>query len=261
VKFSFKSFAVGFGCAALSFGAVTFANAAGNGILKACANKKTGSMRYISKGSCKKTETSLSWNQMGLQGLPGATGIAGTDGTAGTKGDTGTAGINGDNGLDGKALQVVDATGKQVGLVVGGAEVAPRFLTLIDGRLWYLDSTRYWVQGSGYAGGLYYSDAACTMRLGIISSLAPPSSQLTFGNFENVDVPGDENTVYIASDIYAQKIDGIKPVFKGSTGGSCISQTLRQLQDDELSIATQGFVNLQRVVAPTYTAPLTVVAR
>ena len=67
-----------------------------------CANKKTGVMRYISKGSCnKKTETLLSWNQMGPQGLSGS---AGTNGTAGAKGDTGaagTAGAKGDIGAGG----------------------------------------------------------------------------------------------------------------------------------------------------------------
>jgi hypothetical protein len=101
MKFSFKSFAIGFACAALSLGAVTYANAAGNGTLKACANKTTGVMRYISKGSCKKTETSLSWNQIGPTGLPGAAGTNGTDGAAGTKGDTGAAGTKGDTGAAG----------------------------------------------------------------------------------------------------------------------------------------------------------------
>ena len=98
MKFSFKSFATGFACAALSLGAVTYANAAGDKTLKACANKTTGVMRYISKGSCKKTETSLSWNQMGPTGLSGS---AGTNGTAGAKGDNGAAGAKGDTGAKG----------------------------------------------------------------------------------------------------------------------------------------------------------------
>ncbi len=106
MKFSFRSFAIGFGCAALSLGAVTYAYAAGDSTLKACANKTTGVMRYISKGSCKKTETSLSWNQIGPSGMSGAAGANGTDGAkgdtgaagaTGTKGDTGPAGIKGDN--------------------------------------------------------------------------------------------------------------------------------------------------------------------
>ena len=92
------AFTLGVVVTTVSVGAVSFANATGNGTLKACANKTTGVMRYISKGSCKKTETSLSWNQMGQQGLPGA---AGTNGTAGAKGDTGAAGTNGDTGAAG----------------------------------------------------------------------------------------------------------------------------------------------------------------
>ena len=71
------AFTFGVVITAVSVGAVTFANAAGDATLKACANKTTGAMRYLSKGSCKKTETSLSWSQMGPQGLPGATGATG----------------------------------------------------------------------------------------------------------------------------------------------------------------------------------------
>ena len=72
------AFTLGVVITAVSVGAVSFVNAAGNGTLKACANKTSGAMRYISKGSCKKTETSLSWNQMGPQGLPGSAGTAGS---------------------------------------------------------------------------------------------------------------------------------------------------------------------------------------
>ena len=123
MKFSFKSFVIGFACAALSLGAVTYANAAGDKTLKACANKKTGVMRYISKGSCnKKTETSLSWNQMGPQGL------AGTPGAAGAKGDNGLPGANGLNsavkitesricGDDGATLCAVGIRGPGGGLI------------------------------------------------------------------------------------------------------------------------------------------------
>ena len=125
MKFSFKSFAIGFGCAALSLGAVTYANAAGDATLKACADKKTGIMRYISKGSCKKTETPLTWNQMGIQGTVGATGAAGARGETGTpgakgdpgatgttwaKGDVGTKGDTGAAGSSFAALSVCDGS-------------------------------------------------------------------------------------------------------------------------------------------------------
>ena len=95
MKFSFKSFAVGFGCAALSLGAVTYANAAGDAPITACANKKTGMMRYLGKGSCRKTETPLSWSQMGPQGLPGPSGSVGPTGPMGPIGATGPTGATG----------------------------------------------------------------------------------------------------------------------------------------------------------------------
>ena len=94
------AFTLGVVITAASVGAVSFVNAAGNTTLKACANKKTGAMRYIEKGKCKTTETSLSWNQMGPQGLPGT---AGTNGVAGAKGEAGTAGTNGVAGAKGEA--------------------------------------------------------------------------------------------------------------------------------------------------------------
>jgi hypothetical protein len=51
VRISLKSFVLGFGCAALSLGAVTHVNAASDTTIKACANKKTGAMRYTSSSS------------------------------------------------------------------------------------------------------------------------------------------------------------------------------------------------------------------
>ena len=76
------AFTLGVVITAVSVGAVSFVNAAGDATINACANKKTGSMRYLAKGSCKKTETLLSWNQMGPQGTPGATGAKGEAGSA-----------------------------------------------------------------------------------------------------------------------------------------------------------------------------------
>ena len=60
----------------------------------ACANKKTGAMRYSTRGSCKKTE-----NRLTLQPLSA---LSSTQ-VAGPKGDTGTAGPQGDTGPVGPA--------------------------------------------------------------------------------------------------------------------------------------------------------------
>jgi hypothetical protein len=99
MKLSFKSFILGFACAAISLGAVTYANASSNSTLKACAHKKTGAMRYISKGSCKKTETTLSWSQLGPQGPVGAKGEKGETGPSGASGNVGPAGSSSPTGF------------------------------------------------------------------------------------------------------------------------------------------------------------------
>lgn len=101
------TFTLGVVITAVSVGAVSFVNAAGDATIKACANKKTGIMRYIAKGSCKKTETLLSWNQMGPQGTPGSTGAAGTKGETGATGPQGLPGTPGSNG----AASASSATG------------------------------------------------------------------------------------------------------------------------------------------------------
>ncbi len=121
-----SAFTLGVVITAVSVGAVTYANAAGNGTLKACANKTTGVMRYISKGSCKKTETSLSWNQMGPQGSSGSSGVTGAAGAVGAKGDTGAAGAAGAKGDTGD-------TGAKGDTGTAGSSFTARSVCGVDG--------------------------------------------------------------------------------------------------------------------------------
>jgi hypothetical protein len=51
--------------------------------ITACANNRTGAMRYISDGECRSTETTIDWNRQGLQGEQGVPGPAGPAGTSG----------------------------------------------------------------------------------------------------------------------------------------------------------------------------------
>jgi hypothetical protein len=60
-----------------------------------CYNKKTGALRYLVKGKCKKSEQQLSIGQVGPQGPAGVTGAQGATGPAGAQGSTGPAGLNG----------------------------------------------------------------------------------------------------------------------------------------------------------------------
>jgi hypothetical protein len=139
------AFTFGVVITAISVGAVTFANAAGDVTIKACANKTPGAMRYISKGSCKKTETSLTWSQMGPQGLPGATGSAGPVGVSGSNAST---------------VNVQDAAGTMfayVGFQIGAI--------LWNGLIWTMNSDAYTNNSIPTQTASYFSDAECSIPI------------------------------------------------------------------------------------------------
>ena len=142
------TFTLGVIVTVVSVGAVSFVNAADDATIKACANKKTGAMRYISKGKCKNTESSLSWNQMGPQGMPGATGANGT---------------NGATGATGQNLYLVDSQDRQFGLVLGTQNSGNQVDFLYEGGIWT------WARGGGLTGSIgqvnFYSDSNCTSHL------------------------------------------------------------------------------------------------
>jgi len=89
------AFTLGVIVTAVSVSAVSYVNALNDKPIKACADRKTGAMRYIDKGRCKRTERTLTWNQIGLTGAAGPEGIAGTTGVAGPQGPAGTPGASG----------------------------------------------------------------------------------------------------------------------------------------------------------------------
>lgn len=82
------AFTIGVIVTAVSVSAVSYVNAQNNQPVRACADRKTGVMRYIDKGRCKRTERILTWNQMGTLGTPG---VPGSKGDAGPAGPAGTA--------------------------------------------------------------------------------------------------------------------------------------------------------------------------
>jgi len=92
-------------------GGLAFASS-GGGVIRACANKKTGALRLAA--TCeKKNETAVAWNvqgpqgpagpagQQGPQGPAGQTGPAGPQGPAGSQGPKGDTGAQGLQGLQG----------------------------------------------------------------------------------------------------------------------------------------------------------------
>jgi hypothetical protein len=104
------SFTLGVIVTAVSVSAVSYVNALNDKAITACADRKTGVMRYIDKGRCRRTEQALTWNQIGPQGLTGATGAQGPQGQTGATGAQGPQGQTGATGAQGPQGQT-GATG------------------------------------------------------------------------------------------------------------------------------------------------------
>jgi hypothetical protein len=249
-----SAFTLGVIITAASVGTVTYANAAGDATLKACANKTSGAMRYISKGSCKKTEKLLSWSQMGPQGLPGAAGAAGA------KGDTGVAGTNGTNGTNGQNYYAIDATGKTLGPVLGHYGNAVD--VIISNVVWTLDNSFYNLNNtaSGSSNSVY-ADASCSV----------PYFQAPIGavpNPQGVTIDWGSNYNFDSTD-KAFQASGSQVSWTGAsvyrwreTGPPYIS-TCRVMSDSDKTREALTYVlySQTEVTKPTYTAPITIVAR
>ena len=234
---SIATFAAGVTLAVIALGAAQYVQAASDSIITACASKSSGAIRLLNKGSCKKTETKVSWNMQGIQGLQGP------PGDTGPKGDSGAAAT---------APRVVDATGKYLGVAIGdgqGGGLTPDFLTLADGRLWLFNSTKYQVQGTA-RGGYFYADNSCSVPLGAIDGTTTPGRQITFGN---------ETKYFVATTVFSTAEDMSRPVYYGPTGCELMSLTNPpSYTGDRPERRGLLFLNLTEISAPTYTAPLSI---
>jgi hypothetical protein len=248
------AFTLGVVITAVSVGAVSFVNAAGDKTLKACANKKTGVMRYISKGSCnKKTETSMSWNQMGPTGLSGS---AGTNGTAGANGTNGSAGAKGEVGPAGQNFHAIDATGKDLGIITQGN--ASEVTVYSEGGLWP------W-QTHAYAGNNYvylFRDSSCTVPLATYTNAVVAVSSFVFPSTTRWILAKSAQSLptvaYKASgqafDIYSLTTVYVWDAYHQT----CTSRNPTTFYAGYENVYA---TDLTTVSLPTYTAPLTIVAK
>ena len=230
MKFSFKSFAIGFACAALSLGAVTYVNAASNATLKACANKKTGAMRYISKGSCKKTEKALSWNQMGPQGV---------------------AGTNGQN------FHVIDAAGRDLGVALSSSATAANIM--YEGGIWTLQNTGE-IETTLITGVMdastKFSDSSCVTPYWKAPSQFAGLIQMargvrTVSGTTKYYKPSGTPYLGSTSKFYSRQgsiVNGVR---------ACVEITD---SDQVAEFAATYFTNVVEVTPPPFTAPFTIVA-
>ncbi len=256
MKFNrFSAFTLGVLITAVSVSAVTYVNAAGDATIKACANKKTGAMRYISKGACKKTETSLSWNQMGPQGLPGLSGAAGAKGdpgATGAKGDPGTAGTSG------QTLFVVDANGQALGKYLGPLQDAYMFES--NNRRWVVTPFRYgfW----SFTGNIsFYSDSQCTSRLINIPKddvVPPDATYVEWNSISDYGPSGSVQKIFIPSNSIKRTAASFTNLYQGGSGTGCSAASGQTRADID---SYSRFVDATEITKPTYAAPLSIVAR
>jgi len=158
------TFMIGVITTAACLGFVTYVQAADETIVKACASKSNGTIRYLPKGSCKKTETRLTWNQAGMPGLPGA---AGPKGETGSKGESGSSGSNGTNGQN---SFLVGGDGKTIGPVMGADALSAT--VLFNGTLFNVN-----LASGSLTGGLtisWYSDSNCKLPFASQEALTNP---------------------------------------------------------------------------------------
>jgi hypothetical protein len=95
---------------ALACAGVAIAAGGSSGELHACASKRSGALRLLSHGKCKRSEREVSWNVTGSAGKQGLAGKPGTLGSPGHQGPAGATGATGANGTA-RAYAYVLATG------------------------------------------------------------------------------------------------------------------------------------------------------
>ena len=242
------AFTLGVIITAVSVGAVSFANAAGNGTLKACANKTTGAMRYISKGSCKKTETSLAWNQMGPQGLPGSAGA------------TGVTGANGASGANGQNFHVIDAEGRDLGTAIGLWNSGQSATIIYEGGLWELSSLHSLFNGA-INSPRFYSDSSCFTPIAEVNQKMQSMARGWDGNEVNPKYWKLSGSSFLMSSrtIYGKVRTGSAPNYTFPCTASTVPSFYTWFfegagQDPYLSALTE-------VTPPPYTAPFSIVAK
>jgi hypothetical protein len=193
-------------------------------------------------------------------GPTGLSGSAGTNGTAGTKGDTGAAGTNGTAGAagsNGQNFHAIDATGKDLGIITQGN--AYEVTVYSEGGLWSWMPENYGTSSSLYL----FRDSSCTVPLGInsnavyvaVSSFVFPSTTRWILAKSAQNLP---TAAYKASG-QAFDLFSLSTVYEWSSyRQTCTSKNPTTMFDGGGNVYA---TDLTAVSLPTYTAPITIVAR
>lgn len=151
-----------------------------------CYNKKTGAMRYLVKGVCKKTESTLKIDNVGTPGATGATGAAGATGATGLTGPAGAPGysaglsvtdIHDDSSPSYRpTVPITDSFINQTvifrtdDISTSGAQSSDR-LSLSEYKLVQISASLVFYQVSGNASALETGKISCNMFRGLPGAL------------------------------------------------------------------------------------------
>jgi hypothetical protein len=155
---------------ATAIGTTTWLRAGNDHVITACANKKTGVMRFSKNGSCnRKTENVVSWN---------ASGVAGPAGPIGATGPKGETGPPGSTPQTSDALFVFDVAGNKLGQLIDIQLVDYSYdsFTIATGDNYYVATSIGTAPGK-----VYFSEPNCVgtpFMLGDISNFELPKQYL-----------------------------------------------------------------------------------
>lgn len=252
------TFALGVMITAVSIGAVTYVNAAGDATIKVCANKTNGAMRYLSRGSCRSSEKALTWNQMGPQGLSGSDGAKGETGTAGTNGSTGA---KGETGVNVQNLHVVDADGRDLGVAIGVGSSGSEASIFYEGGIWTVSNGSTPIHGALDPDSVY-SDSSCSRRLWRnLDSSTPnvvPTARGSLAIGSNFLYYKGSGTPFIGSTLPVLYANWGSPI-----GGvwQCVASTNATYTLSFADYKSFYYTAVSQVSPPPYKAPFTLVSK
>jgi hypothetical protein len=221
-------FAAGAIFATALVGTTTWLRASSENVITACANKRTGTMRYLSKGKCnKKTESQVTWNQAGIPG------------PAGTQGDVGA---RGETGAPGKHARVVDAAGRDHGLALSVSDDGFSVTILLEDGIWTLRN-RLGENIQGFLADVAYSDSGCATPLW--HTVASASQQYRGHRFSATGT--------------ASFVKAVGEPFFGSTVDVYVSDPDSQTCTKTTRWNTLLFTAVEPTTGPTFTPPFRLV--
>jgi hypothetical protein len=197
---------------------------------------------------------------MGSQGLPGTAGAKGDTGAAGANGSNGTNGTNGTAGTNGQNYYALDATGKILGPVVG--HYGNAIDVILNNIVWSFDNSFYNLNNTATgSSNNAYADASCSV----------PYLQVLIGGVPNPQgmiIDWGSNYSFDSTDKAFQASGGQvswtgKTIYRWRETGPPYISTCTVMSDSDKTREALTYVlySQTEVTKPTYTAPLTIVAR